>query len=123
MGDEDDRLLRAGPERQNFGLHAQARVDIESAERLVHEDQIGLDDPALGQRSAFPHPTAELIRVVAGEASKAGALNPNLGLFAGLASVKPPKRKAELDVVEDGFPGQERVLLEHVRSAAVDSLD
>jgi hypothetical protein len=76
VGDEDDSLALAVrlrflvereafsrasfPQRQQLRLHPQPGVDVEGAERFVHQQRPAIDDPVLRHRDAFAHAAAQL---------------------------------------------------------------
>src|SRR5882762_6591083 len=53
--DEDDRGGGRRPEVEQLVLHQRARLDVKSAERLVHQDDLGRRDQALCERGALAH--------------------------------------------------------------------
>src|SRR6476659_271235 len=84
VGDEEHRLLLLGPDREHFVFHQLARLHVERRERLVHEDDVGIEDERLRQADALPHPARELMRITVAECAEADALEPRLRLLAGL---------------------------------------
>src|SRR6266508_563321 len=119
--DEDDRVRRCRPEVEDLRFHSKARVDVERAERFVHQHEIRLHDPALRHRRPLAHAAAQLVRVPIAESRQPDAFDPRVRLVQCLAAVAAAKRQPELNVVEHGLPGKQRVLLKQVRRAAVDA--
>src|SRR3979490_1669883 len=60
VGDEDDRGAGCRPESDQLGLHQAPGLEVEGAEGLVHEQDPGLVDQALGERDTLAHATREL---------------------------------------------------------------
>src|SRR5579862_5868249 len=71
MRDEQNRGARIRPEMKKFVLHPVAGVNIERAERLIHQQEIRIDDPGLHQSGSLAHAAAELIGVAGGEVLQA----------------------------------------------------
>src|SRR5207302_7066559 len=73
--DENNRLPRIAvrsarrslPQREKLGLHVLTRMNVQGAERLVHEQDVAIDDPVLRHRDALAHATAQLRWKMAGE--------------------------------------------------------
>ena len=61
MGDQDDRLAGLLPELQDEALHLLPRQRVECAERLVHQDHVGVVGQAARQRDALLHPARQLV--------------------------------------------------------------
>src|SRR5437879_6159021 len=55
VGDEEDGLPGLLPELQQLVLHDLAGLHVERAERLVHQQDARVDDPALRHRNALAH--------------------------------------------------------------------
>ena len=107
VGDEDDGLALPGPEGQELGLEAELRVGVERAERLVHEEDLRLDDERADERHALAHSARQGRREDVLEPLEPhqpdGVPDPSLALGPGIA----PVREAELDVLGDGAPGED----------------
>src|SRR4051812_41324962 len=50
MRDEQDRFSVRRPELQQLVFHQLARLDVERRKRLVHQDDLGIEDQRLGKR-------------------------------------------------------------------------
>src|ERR1044071_9843838 len=57
MGDEDDRFLGSVPELQQLILQNDPGLRIEGAERLIHQDQLGIINQRANDVRALPHST------------------------------------------------------------------
>src|SRR5438067_3086337 len=64
VSDEDDGLARARPEAHHFLLHRLARLRIERAKRLVHEQHLRIEREHARERDALLHAAGELGRIV-----------------------------------------------------------
>ena len=73
-------LRLGGPQVQHLVFHQLARLDVERAEGLVHQDDVGVERQRLRQRRALAHAARELVRIAVAEAAEADALQPGLGL-------------------------------------------
>ena len=94
-------------------------MNIERAERLVHQQDLAIDDPVLGHGDPLPHSAAQLRRKMAREFRQTDARQPLVGAPI---RVRPPdaaERQAERDVFTDVLPREERILLKHVGGAPV----
>src|SRR6478672_3837843 len=76
VGDEEHRLLLLGPEREQLVFHQLARLDVERRERLVHQQDVGIEDERLRQADALSHAARELVRVAVAERAEADPLQP-----------------------------------------------
>src|SRR5262245_23926199 len=63
VGDEDDGLLRLLPDAQQLKVHLLARERVERAERLVHQDELGIVNERARDRRALLHAAGELVGV------------------------------------------------------------
>jgi hypothetical protein len=68
--DEDDGPAGLPPDAPHLGLHDPAILRIERAERLVHQQELGLDGQRPGDGRALAHPAAHATRVVVLEAGQ-----------------------------------------------------
>jgi hypothetical protein len=95
-------------------LHQVARLHVERAEGLVHQEHARPVDERRGQRHALAHAPGELVRVVALEALQAHAAHPLDRPLAGRGGRRAADRQRQRDVLDRGLPGQERVALEQI---------
>ena len=100
-------------------LHVLAQLLVEGAERLVHEDQLGLEDEGPGEGDALLLAAGELRRAAAGEAAHLHHVEGarDLGVDLGLGELADLQREGE--VLADGHVREERVVLEHHADAAL----
>ena len=113
MRHEDDGLAALAPDPQHFEVHLFAGQRVERAERLVHQDQLGIVDEGARDRGALLHAAGQLLRIfvlVAGEPDQ-------IEQIAG-AGPRGLHRQADdfgrqQHVVENGSPFQQQRLLEH----------
>ena len=65
--DEDDRLSVLLPYSQQLALEQHARVRVERAEGLVHQQHLGVVRERAGYRGALAHSARKLVRLRVGE--------------------------------------------------------
>ena len=92
-------LLRFGaPELQQLVFHQLPRLDVERRERLVHEQDLRIEDQHLRERGALAHAARELVRVAVAEAREAHAREPVLAArvapHRGLVAAKLAARRS-----------------------------
>src|SRR6267378_2202204 len=114
VGDEEHRVARLRPELEQLVLHEVARLHVERAERLVHQQHARPVDQRGGERDALAHAARELVRVVALEAGQPDAPQPLEGPRARLAGGSAPDRQRQRDVLQRRLPRQQRVALEEI---------
>ena len=73
--DEDDRRAALLPDAQELHVHPLARHLVESAERLIHEEERRVEGKGPRDRHALLHPPGELPRVVVLEARELDELD------------------------------------------------
>jgi hypothetical protein len=96
---------------------------IERAERLVHQQDVGLVDQALRQRHALAHAARELMRMAVLELPEADPAQPITRAVACLRLVRAAEAGTDLDVLEHRLPRQQRVGLEHESDVTADGVD
>ena len=113
MGDENDRLLLPLPDTEQQFLHQPARLVVESAERLVEQQDFRAVRQGAGDGRSLLHAAGELFRPMVLEAAQADLVDiaiDNLPFFLlGNAAFA----QAEGDVFADRQPGKQRIGLEH----------
>ena len=62
MGDEQDGLAGAGMDLQQLLLHGLAGLGVERPERLVHQQDLGIDGERAGDADALLHAAGQLMR-------------------------------------------------------------
>src|SRR5688572_31049603 len=80
MRDEDHRLAVGRPQLEQLVLHEMARLDVERGERLVHQNDLGVEDQRLRQRHALAHAAGQLVRITGAEPAQAYPPQPLLRL-------------------------------------------
>lgn len=102
-------------------MHLETRVHIECGEGLVQQQNVAMENPVLRQRHAPPHASGKLRGVVIREVNKSDAAKPGFRLFFGFGGGSVRPNEPRLDILENGFPRQQRFLLEQIGSAWVNS--
>ena len=101
------------PDPPHLVLHDAPVLGVEGAERLVHEQDVGLDGERARDGGPLAHAAADPARVVVLEAGEPGQPR-----YRAAAVAAAPRRRGrqgsehEGDVLAQGHPGQEPVLLE-----------
>ena len=86
VGDEDDGDVDLAPDFQQMRLHRAARLRIERAERLVHQQDARLIGERAHDRHALLHAARQLMRIAVGEFLEADQLQPLQRLRLGLVA-------------------------------------
>ena len=76
VGDEDDRDVDLAPDFEEMRLHAAARLRVERAERLVHQENARLIGERAHDGDALLHAAGKLVRIGVGEFLEADELQP-----------------------------------------------
>ena len=118
MGDEDDGLAPEVPKPEQVVLQLHARLRVERAERLVHQDDRRIVDERADEGGALAHAAGELVRIVVLEAGKADRADQHLGARSGLVVESALHREREQHVLQRRAPGQQVVLLRDVADLA-----
>src|SRR3984957_14362401 len=113
VGHEHDGLVGARQEHREVLAQHHAGLLVERAERLVHEQDIGLQAQGARQRGALAHATRQLARIVIGEIREPDRIERVLGALLALGLAHALEHHAELDVLDHRAPREQRVLLEH----------
>ena len=106
------------PQIEEIAAQGFGGQDVERRERLVEQQDIGIDDERAGKADALPHAAGQLLRI--------GILEPVEPDQIDRADRPPPplgagdaqRLEAELDIAEHGQPRKQRIALEHHRDAA-----
>ena len=75
VGDEQHGLALALPDLEQGLVHLELGVGVERAERLVHQEDLGLHDERAHQRHALAHAARQRAREAPAEAGEAGHLD------------------------------------------------
>jgi hypothetical protein len=113
--DVDDGLAERGPDAEELFLHDRPGLRVERRQRLVHQEDFRIVGEGARDPHTLFHAAGELMRIMAGESGEPDHREhlPRARLALGAADAAVLEAKG--DVVADGAPGQERVLLEHHR--------
>src|SRR5437899_9239012 len=114
VSDEDDRLARSIPQLEELILQEKSRLGVERAERLVHQDDLGVVHERADDVRALAHPPRQLVWIVILEAGEAHALDEGGRAGAPLAPRDATDLQRELHVLAQGPPRIEVVALGHV---------
>src|SRR5882757_4525361 len=111
VGDEDDRRLPLLPEVQDGLLHGRFGDRVEGAERLVHQQHLGVVDQGPCDGTPLLHAAGELAGEVVLEAAEPHQAEPLGGAFHAFRFRYPPDLERHHDVLDRRQPGEEvRVL-------------
>src|SRR5215213_11408365 len=113
MGDEQDGLPRAVMDVEQFRLHGFARLRVERAERLVHEQNFRIDRQRTRDADALLHPAGELVRPTIERVAQAHKLEIARGGLAQLGAPHAFHLEAEHYVLHGGQPRQQLGKLKH----------
>ena len=114
---EDDGLAGRRPQRFELVVQAVAGHRVERAERLVHQQHVGVLRERAGERGALAHAARELVRPALGEVAEVHHLEQLLRARPALGARHARELQRELDVAAHGEPREERGLLEHQAGA------
>ena len=89
MGHEDDGHAGARPDLQELALQLLARERVERAERLVHQQDVGIVGEHARDRDALLHAARQLARVAVGEALEPDQPHELVGDGVDLAARRP----------------------------------
>src|SRR5579884_3545443 len=123
MGNEDNGGRRGGPELEQFSTHQVARLHIERAEWLIHEQNLRLVDKGLCQSHALAHTAGELVRITVLESSEPYTSQPFARPSQNFSFGLVAKHRAGGDIAQHIFPGKDRVGLENVANAWIYPFD
>ena len=113
------------PDAEQQLLHQLARLVVERAEGLVHQQHARVVGQRARDRGALLHAARQLLRVVLVEALQAHLGQEAVRDLQLLRARQAALAQAEADVVQHRQPGEQRVALEHhaaVGAGAVDAL-
>src|SRR5215467_2539708 len=113
MGDEQDRDLELSPEPQQILLHHRARLRIQRAEGLVHQQYGRLVGERPRDADPLLHATRKLGWIAIGETGQADHVEQFVGDGARPGTPFPLGIGSECDVVPDRLPREQGVLLEY----------
>ena len=100
------------PERDELGLHGDARQRIELAERLVEDQDFGIVHQRARQRDALRHAARKLMRIGVAECRQADEIERRIDALP-LALQDALRLQPERDIVPDRSPWKQRRVLKH----------
>jgi hypothetical protein len=112
VGDEEDRAPRRPPDLEQLVLQPLAGQRVEGAERLVHEDDVGVVRQHARDLAALLHATRQLVGPSVGELRQAHHVEEALAVLTALRGLDPAQLRPELDVLAHRHPRVEHGLLE-----------
>ena len=117
MGDEDDGLAKAAPQREQIVIEAELRDLIERRERLIHQEDVGIGDERARERHPHLHAAGQFTRKGVGEIGKPNAGQRLIDACAGLGLRHASKLQRQPYVFAHAGPGHQGRLLEHETDA------
>ena len=108
-----DRELTLAPEIEKVGAQGLRRQHVERRERLVHQQDVRMDDERAGEADALPHATRELPRIGGLEAVEPDQVDRGERAAPDLRLGQAQGLEPDLDVLEHRQPGKQREALEH----------
>ncbi|MCY1238058.1 hypothetical protein D9M72_507760 [compost metagenome] len=121
MGDENGRHILIPPDPCQFLLHADLCHGVERAERLVEQQDFGLDRQRTSNADALRHAAGELPGIGAFKLLQADELDIASCPVPRLAAREPLRLQPEADIVEHRQPRQQPRLLEDHRAVGADA--
>ena len=118
VGDEHHRLAVGAPQVEQQVAHDLARLRIERAERLVHQQDLRIADQHLREADALALSARQHVRIAVAEAREADAGEPFLGARARIGFRRAGDLQPDRDVLQRGLPGKQRLGLEQVAGLA-----
>ena len=113
VGHEHDRLARLAPDVQQLEVHLFPRQRVERAERLVHQDQLGIMDQRAGDRGALLHAAGQLVGIFVGEPVEPHQCEKIARARAAFRHGKAEDLGGQQHVVDDAAPLEQERLLKH----------
>ena len=113
VGHEDHGLARLAPHGLELVVEAVARHGVERAERLVHQQHLGVLRERAGERDPLAHAARELVRSRLGEVAEVHHLEQLSVRVRRSSRADPAQLQRELDVAPRRQPREQRRLLEH----------
>src|SRR5579871_3292948 len=114
MSYEKHGLLFTLPYPQQHLMHIDLGMSIQRPERLVHEQDLRLDDQGSHQGCALPHASRQRRRIDIFETLQAGLIDAGCDPFLAFALGHAGKLQAIADIVGHGSPGKQRIALEYI---------
>ena len=115
MGDEEDGLGGngfLGPKFEELAAEVFGGENIQGGERLVHEEDFGLDDQGAGKADALLHAAGKFLGISLLEAVEADGIENFEAALAAFEGMDATGLERGLDILKDGKPGKESEALE-----------
>ena len=119
--DEHDRRLGALPDLEQLEIHPLTGHLVEGPERLVHQQDRGVDRECAGDGDALLHPARQLPRVVPAEVGQLDETEMLERSFSPLALRRAAHLEGQLDVALHSPPVEQDGRLEHHAVVAIES--
>src|SRR6266540_849619 len=119
VGHEQHGQATVAPESLELVVQQVAGHRVEGAERLVHEQHIGVLRERAGELHALTHTPGELVGQLLVEASQVHQIEQLVDAGAPLPPVDLAQPKGQLDVAAHGEPREQCRLLEHQRRSSL----
>ena len=114
MRDEADRLFGARPQFQQLLVEVVAHDLVERAERLVHQQQVGIEGERPGDRCALLHAARKLPGIFLLEARQVDEVERAFDARFLIGPRNTHDLQRQRDVAFDGAPGKQRRRLEDI---------
>ena len=111
--DAADRHAAFAPEVEKVGAQRFGGEHVERGERLVHQQQLGIDHQRAREADALAHAARQLLRVGVFEPVEADQVDGGQRPLAALLRRHALRFQPQLDVLLDREPGEQREALEH----------
>src|SRR5690349_1601051 len=131
VGDEEHGQLLLAPDPLELVVQDVAGHRVQGAERLVHQQDVGVLGQGAGEGDALAHAAGELVRALVAEAPETDDLEQLLGALPALGAGDAGQAQRQFHVAGDGQPREQGRLLEHqgdvpaadVQAAAADLVE
>ena len=119
VGDVDHGHAEPLMQLPDLELHLLAQLLVQGTQRLVHEDQLRLEDQRAGDRDALLLAPGELRRAPGSEAAELHHAERAVDPLGNVGRRHAAHRQREPDVLGDGHVRKQRVILEHHADVAL----
>ncbi len=122
VSDEDNGGRDGGPHLKQFVFHHGARLHVQGAEWLIHQQYLRLVDKGLCQRHALAHSSRKLVGVAVFESSQSDTRDPIARALECLGFWLAAKQRTRGDITQHVLPGEDGIGLEDIANARVNAL-
>ena len=123
VGDEQRGLARELQRLRQVALQHHAGLRVDRRERLVEQQHMRIDGQRARQRHALAHAAGQLVRIVIGKFREIEIFKECLGALPALGRRNTLDFDAEHDVLGDGAPRQQQILLQHEGDMGIRPVD